>query len=97
MKVEPIVGEFGLRYWVESRSQPEFPHMVDLAFHNGYGRCGCIHWQTTIWPAIRDGMPMHTMETTCAHTRAALRYFLQMSLAAWIEYYGQVEGKPGGG
>lgn len=90
MKVEPLSGEHGLRYFVESRSDPMHPHVVDLSCNDGYGECSCKNWQCNVWPAIRDRThEKHRKETTCAHVRVALRFFLQMTLKMWIDEYGQ--------
>jgi hypothetical protein len=85
-----IEGEGGLRYHVESRSDPKHPHMVDLSCFDGFGQCSCKRWQCDIWPVIRDGEGRkHTKQTTCAHVRAALHFFLDLSLTLWIQTYGQ--------
>lgn len=90
MKVWTIPGEHALRYHVESRSDPQNPHLVDLAAHDGYGMCDCKRWQCVIWPAVRDRTHRrHVRKTTCAHVRAALFIFLDIALAAWIKEFGK--------
>ena len=92
MKVLPIEGEFYLRYLVESRSQPDAPHLVDLSAKHGYGECSCKHWQCRVWPVIKTGeFPKHSRKTTCRHVQAALRYFLNYALELWINEHSQRE------
>lgn len=85
LKVRALEGEHGLRYYVQSRSDPEHPHLVDLASNDGWGQCSCMHWNCVIWPRVRDRRGFkHTSETTCAHVRAALHFFLDLALTYWI-------------
>lgn len=92
LKVEPINGEFVLRFWVQSRTDAEHPHLVDLSEHEGFGQCSCKNWQCNVWPVIRDKAgPKYSKSTTCRHVRAALNFFLEFSLTLWIKEYGQSE------
>lgn len=86
LKVEEIAGEFGLRYWVESKSDPEHPHVVDLSANQTWGQCSCRHWQCRIWPVVKDqNARKHSKQSTCKHVRAALHCWLGMALVAWVE------------
>lgn len=92
LKVTPLEGELGLRYHVESRSDPEHPNLVDLAARFGWGECVCKDWQCNIWPAIRDETaPRFTKTTTCDHVSAAAKYFFLHALDGVIELHNQQE------
>jgi hypothetical protein len=74
LRVEPIAGE-PLRFRVESVSEPEQPHTVDLELNNGGGFCDCIDFC-----ARRDGFLKATGlpyqdRTACSHVKAAFRVF----------------------
>jgi hypothetical protein len=94
LKVEPIAGEFFLRFWVESRSQPDTPHLVDLSSHRGWAQCSCKHWNCNVWPVIRDRTAERfTAASTCEHVRAALKSFLSTKVDETIIIAGQQEGE----
>ena len=44
-----------MRFLVQSRTNPRHHYLVDLLQNGGLGECSCKHWQTRIWPLIRDG------------------------------------------
>ena len=79
IRVAPIPGE-PLRYWVQSRSHPQKPHVVDLSEHGGRGKCSCIGWDTTRWPMIRDGCAVGAPGSCCTHVLAARTHWLNHSL-----------------
>lgn len=75
LRVEPIPGE-PLRFRVESVSQPDQPHTVDLCVddHGNY-YCDCMDFC-----ARRDGFLKATGlpfqdRTSCSHVKAAFRVF----------------------
>jgi hypothetical protein len=72
--VEEVPGEL-LRYRVESWSNPDEPHLVDLAEHECSGACSCESFSFTKSKAIKEGKPLHTRLTQCRHVRAARRFF----------------------
>lgn len=100
LKVEPIAGEYFLRFYVESHSDPTQPKLVDLSFRGGWGRCSCPHWECDIWKIIRDQAfeaepgripePM-TYDTTCKHVRAAFAYWARAYLPLVIKHLGQFD------
>ena len=74
LRVHPIAGE-PLRFRVESVSEPEHMHMVDLGLNNGGGFCDCMDFC-----ARRDGFLKATGlpyqdRTACSHVKAAFRVF----------------------
>lgn len=79
VRVAPIPNE-ALRYYCESWTSPQRPHLVDLSDHFGNGSCSCKDFITRRQPAIRDGKPLFTQATTCRHIQAAHRYWLKHSL-----------------
>lgn len=90
LKVKPIEGELGLRFEVESRSNPEHPNIVDLSNYDGWGQCWCKHWQCDIGPIVKkQSADRLSDESTCAHVRAAFRYFSMGALTAMIKFHGQ--------
>lgn len=68
MQVTPIEGE-KRRFHVSSESGNE-PYLVDLDENGGLGRCGCIHHEKRIQPAIDKG----ESAPSCKHLAAAFRY-----------------------
>lgn len=87
--VTPIEGEFGLRYKVSSRSDPENPRLVDLSFHGGSGSCSCEDFRCRRWKAIKAGARLFRKATTCEHIRAVHVYYLEQVLPRHIELAGQ--------
>ena len=74
LRVEPIPGE-PLRFRVQSVSDPETMHMVDLGLNDGGGFCDCMDFC-----ARRDGFLKATRlpyqdRTACSHVKAAFRVF----------------------
>ena len=67
MKVRPIVGECG-RYLVQSRTNPEQEHLVDLL----EGFCGCADYtcRRRVYEE-NTGKPFR-----CSHIREAREFFL---------------------
>lgn len=93
--VQPIDGEFGLRYYVESWGQPERPHTVDLSGYGGYGQCDCWnflkHKSKNIVKAMREkpGELDLNDRTMCQHTKAAHRYWHARALPAYVASHQQ--------
>lgn len=84
-------GELG-RYWVESWSDPDQPHLVDIFANGGHGQCMCMAWQTQAWPCIRDGAKLGNPKATCRHIRAARNKFLFDTLREGALRFGKQEG-----
>ncbi len=90
LKVKPIDGELGLRYHVESRSHPDTPNIVDLTSYGGWGMCFCEHWLYNIEKIVKNQSEERlTRKSTCAHVRAAFRYFSLHALDGMIKHHGQ--------
>ena len=84
-----------MRYYVQSRSDPEHPHLVDLSSFGGFGQCSCKNWSCRVWPEVRDKThPALTSKTTCRHIRAALTYLLRLTLKELIRRYAPEEQDP---
>lgn len=79
VRVDPIPGEV-LRYHVQSWSNPNAPHMVDLSLYGGNGECSCRDFTTRRRPAILAGAVLFTRKTSCRHVIAARKYFTQETL-----------------
>ena len=74
LRVEPIPGE-PLRFRVQSQSEPEHMHVVDLGLNEGGGFCDCPDFCCR-----RDGFLKATRlpyqdRTSCSHVKAAFRVF----------------------
>ena len=84
VKVEAVPGE-KLVYRVESWSQGQEPHRVDLLGLDGNGECSCKWFATTCAPNYRanggkiveygDPDSPNPQASRCRHVAAALRYF----------------------
>lgn len=75
-RVSPIRGEL-LRYHVESWTEKDEDHLVDLLANDGAGECDCIRWSCNIWPMIRDRKKdWRDPVLECSHIRAAKRYLI---------------------
>lgn len=78
--VEEAPGE-PFRYRVESKSESDLFHTVDLTARNGHGACTCRHFQTVAEPNFkRHGMwipyaPGRHGVSECKHIRTAFDYF----------------------
>ena len=79
VKVAEIPGEL-MRFRVESWSNPQKPHLVDLLARKGFGECSCTDWVTRRAVNARNGAPMGTDETMCRHVKVARLYFLNKLL-----------------
>ena len=62
-------------YNVASRTRQSRTYRVDLTANNGAMWCSCADFAARRQPAIDRGSPKLMPETTCYHTRKALRYF----------------------
>lgn len=79
IRVRPIDGET-MRFYVESWSHPQRPHIVDLLAGNGASECSCTDWMTRRNIALRNGGKPGSSETMCRHVKAARNYFLNRLL-----------------
>ena len=91
--VDEIPGE-AMRFRVESRGSPEFPHTVDLLAHGGLGECSCRDWEIVCFPNYRQGgrrigagprKSRDPQRTRCCHVEAARELFLNELLARMAE------------
>ena len=91
LRVDPIAGE-PLRFRVESVSDPEHSHIVDLGLNNGGGFCDCMDFC-----ARRDGFLKATGlpyqdRTACSHVKAAFRVFGMSRIRATMAKMGYGNG-----
>ena len=77
MKIRSIVGEVG-RFWVESESNPDGEHLVDLLEHE----CGCASFTCR----NREYREKFGHNFTCKHIQAAREAFLNDILESLREY-----------
>lgn len=87
--VKPVEGELGLRFMVESWTNPTQPHYVDLAAGNGASECSCKHWQCRVGPALKKGADPYSHQGSCRHVRAVRRFWLKHALTAVIAAHKQ--------
>lgn len=82
--IPPLVLEVEdepFRYWVESQSEKDKVHLVDLTERGGRGMCDCLHFQTVANPNFRrHGMhipyaPKRQGVTECKHIAAAFAHY----------------------
>lgn len=64
MSVEPIAGE-RTRFYVQSHSDPQTKHLVDLALYQGSGYCSCPAFSFTCEPNIKKGKPLYSRGKPC--------------------------------
>lgn len=64
------VFEPPFRWHVQSESEPQFPHLVDLLGYAGNGECSCKHFLCRMAPELKQGRKP-TPATRCKHIRAA--------------------------
>ena len=80
MKITPIPGE-RLRYRIESASEHNAEHVVDMSAHEGNGECSCRFFEVTCasnWRELRRIVPYYRDErgkvgkdvTCCKHILA---------------------------
>jgi hypothetical protein len=79
IRVAEIPGEL-MRFRVESWSNPQRPHTVDLLSQKGFGECSCTDWVTRRAINARNGAAMGTEATMCRHIKAARLFFLNRLL-----------------
>lgn len=97
LRVEPIEGELGLRFWVESESDPETSHLVDISLNGGIGSCSCASYRcrnaNAVELALLEKKPLSSCigrkEYTCKHIRAVHNYWLCHALPAVIAAHKQ--------
>lgn len=76
LHVEPY--DHPLRFLVESKSDPEKKHLVDLGLYKGNGKCACQHFEFRLEPELVRGS--HGLR--CDHIEAARTKFLDGIIAA---------------
>ena len=72
--VWPIAEEM-FSFYVRSRTNPNFPHTVDLESYKWAGQCDCEHFKFRCEPELSRGAPAND-KFRCAHIKAARSYFL---------------------
>lgn len=70
IKVEAIEGELG-RYRVQSKTDPENPHLVDLLEYQGNGECSCPDFYFDKRGNLKAGQTPQTKHTMCRHIMIA--------------------------
>lgn len=75
IKVQPIQGEL-FRFYVDSVSRPEAPHLVDLENYRWGGQCDCEAFKFRYEKALSQLGPKDfpTDKHRCSHIRAARAY-----------------------
>ena len=101
--VEPVPGEL-TRFYVQSESDPNTRHMVDLAFNGGSGFCDCQAFSFRCEKNIKAGKPLFSMgepivnpkggisypdQTICKHLRRVQEYLLPTLLKRLAEFNGR--------
>lgn len=91
IKVTEVPGE-PMRYWVESWTAGQLPHMVDLAACGGHGDCSCTDAATTVarnrklhpgkWNDYGHPGAINPDRCCCRHVAAARKRFLMTTLPA---------------
>lgn len=86
MRVKQVPGEFGIML-VESWTNPDQPHRVDLLAHGGHGSCSCTDWSTRCranqkaspgeWVDYGTAKNPDPKRTVCRHGTVARKYFLR--------------------
>lgn len=74
LNVQPIEGEL-FRFYVDSRSRPDAPHLVDLESYKWGGQCDCEAFKFKHEPALSRGADGSDL-LRCSHIKAARSYFL---------------------
>lgn len=77
LHVQPIQGEM-FRFYVDSKSRPNEPHLVDLESYHWGGQCSCEAFKFKHEPALSRLTPKAIPDDTyrCSHLKAARSYFL---------------------
>ena len=101
--VEPVPGEL-TRFYVQSESDPNTRHMVDLAFNGGSGFCSCQAFSFTCERNIKAGKPLFSRgnpivnekggiswpeQTICKHIEKVHQYLLPTLLKRLAEFNGR--------
>jgi len=75
--VQPIAGET-FRFYVDSRSNPNAPHLVDLESYRWGGQCDCENFKFRKEPDLSKLPPSAVPDDSyrCSHIKAARSYFL---------------------
>ena len=89
-RLKVIEAEFEkcIVYKVESRTNPEFPHRVDISDHKGFGSCSCKNWWCKVWPLVKDKKVSRFSEKArCAHLEAVFVYIFRRSHKSLIDQF----------
>lgn len=62
-------------FWVESASNLQFEHYVDLSANKGQGECGCDNWKYRCSPRIAAGGV--GVDVWCSHVKAARQFLVK--------------------
>lgn len=66
-----------LRFEVESESNPDEPHTVDLNAYWGVGWCNCWDFRCRKEPTLKLGVPEKPADFWCKHIRAARKFAIE--------------------
>lgn len=88
LKIQPIAGEFGC-FFVPSKSQPNYPHRVELDSFKFNGECDCERFKFGCAPMLSRGAdPADHLR--CSHIKAARSYFLDEVLPKFFAQMQQI-------
>jgi hypothetical protein len=77
LHVQPIAGET-FRFYVDSKSRPDMPHLVDLESYRWGGQCSCEAFKFKHEPAL-SRLTVKTIPDDsyrCSHIKAARSYYM---------------------
>lgn len=63
-------------YWVESESEDDLEHMVDMEDNRPLGGCGCAHYSCVCLPAFEKTGELKR----CKHITAVIEHILENHL-----------------
>jgi hypothetical protein len=97
LKVEPVEYELGMRFHVESESDPSLPYTVDLSMNGGAGCCTCASYRCRNAKAVQQALLEHKplldmlwqSAYQCKHLKAASLYWMSVALPAVIAAHQQ--------
>lgn len=77
LHVQPIAGET-FRFYVDSKSRPDMPHLVDLESYRWGGQCSCENFKFRHEKALSELGPKSIPDDSfrCSHIKAARSYYM---------------------
>lgn len=84
--MKPRVYDSLTRYLVDSESNPNEVHLVDLSGYNFNGECSCQHFSLKIKPALDEqAKPSDLDSHRCKHIKIVREFVLNHVIAAYEE------------